>query len=96
MPIVGALILPHPPLLLPEVGRGQENQVRATLDAYRRAAGQAADWRPDLLVLSSPHAPMYADYLSIADGPGGQWDMSTFGAPRSAWRRTMTGPSGRS
>ena len=82
MPIVGALILPHPPLLLPEVGRGQENQVRATLDAYRRAAGQAADWRPDLLVLSSPHAPMYADYLSIADGPGGQWDMSTFGAPQ--------------
>ncbi len=44
MSILGAVIVPHPPLIIPTVGRGQEQEVRATIDAYRIAAKQVAAW----------------------------------------------------
>lgn len=45
MPILGALIVPHPPLIIPSVGRGREEEVQTTIDAYRSAAKQAAAGR---------------------------------------------------
>ena len=35
MGIVAAYAVPHPPLAMPEVGRGQERAIQDTLDAYR-------------------------------------------------------------
>ena len=83
MPILGAIIVPHPPLIIPTVGRGQERQVQATIDAYRAAAKQAADWRPEVLVISSPHTIMYADYFHISPGAGAAGSMASFGAPQT-------------
>ena len=59
MPILGTLIVPHPPLIIPAVGRGREREVQATIDAYRSAAKQAAAWNPEVLVITSPHLVLY-------------------------------------
>lgn len=83
MPIPGAIIVPHPPLIVPAVGRGQERQVQATIDAYRAAAARVAAWSPDVLIVTSPHAVMYSDYHHISPGPGASGDMSRFGAPQA-------------
>ena len=37
-PILGAFMVPHPPIILPEVGRGEEKKIRATTDAYEAVA----------------------------------------------------------
>lgn len=47
MSILGAVIVPHPPLIIPTVGRGREQEVQTTIDAYRAAAKQVADWEPE-------------------------------------------------
>ena len=83
MPIAGAIIVPHPPLIIPTVGRGREREVQATIDAYRAAARQAADWAPEVLIVTSPHCAMYADYFHISPGKGASGDMSAFGAPQT-------------
>lgn len=83
MPILGAIIVPHPPLIIPTVGRGQERQVQATIDAYRTAAKQVADWKPEVLVISSPHTIMYADYFHISPGMGAAGSMAAFGASQT-------------
>ena len=83
MPIVGAIIVPHPPLIVPAVGRGREREVQATIDAYRAAVRQAADWAPEVLIVASPHTVMYADYFHLSPGAGASGDMSAFGAPRT-------------
>jgi aromatic ring-opening dioxygenase LigB subunit len=36
--IISGYIVPHPPIVIPEVGRGEENKVINTLNAYRRVA----------------------------------------------------------
>ncbi len=83
MPMIGAVIVPHPPLIIPTVGRGQERQVQATINAYRAAAKQVSDWNPEALVISSPHTIMYADYFHISPGAGASGSMAAFGAPQT-------------
>ena len=83
MSISGAIIVPHPPLIVPTVGRGQEREVQATIDACRTAAQQAADWSPEVLIITSPHCVMYTDYFHISPGKGASGDMSVFGAPQT-------------
>lgn len=83
MSIPGAIIVPHPPLIIPTVGRGREKQVQATIDAYRAAARQVAAWEPDVLIVTSPHVVMYADYFHISPGAGTSGSMAAFGAPQT-------------
>ena len=80
MSILGAVIVPHPPLIIPTVGCGQERKVQATIDAYRTAAKQTAAWDPEVLIITSPHQIMYADYFHISPGRGATGDLSAFGA----------------
>ena len=79
MTIISAYVVPHPPLILPEVGRGQEQGIRCTIDGYKESARRFAADRPDTVVLLSPHSIMYADYFHISPGRGAQGDMSAFG-----------------
>ena len=80
MSILGAVIVPHPPLIIPTVGRGREQEVQSTIDAYRAAAKQVAAWEPEVLIITSPHQIMYADYFHISPGQGATGNMSAFGA----------------
>ncbi len=84
MPICGAILVPHPPILLPTVGRGREQEAQATLDAYRAAARRAASWEPEVLIVASPHTTLYSDYFHISPGEGASGNMSPFGAPQTA------------
>ena len=42
MAVAGAFIVPHPPLILPEIGRGEERKIQKTIDSYREIAKEAA------------------------------------------------------
>lgn len=81
MPMLGAWISPHPPVLLPEVGRGREREIAATGRAMAQAAAEVARWNPDVLIVSSPHTILYGDYFHIAPGVGAAGSMADFGAP---------------
>ena len=83
MSMLGAVIMPHPPVLLPQVGRGREAEISATARAMEEAAAQAALWAPDVLIVASPHTVMYRDYFHLAPGAGGKGDMAAFGAPQA-------------
>ena len=86
MSIIGAVIVPHPPLIIPTVGRGREREVQATIDAYQTAAKQAAAWEPEVLIITSPHPVMYADYFHISPGRGTTGNMCPpLVRPRLSW-----------
>ncbi|MBO4367172.1 MAG: AmmeMemoRadiSam system protein A, partial [Clostridia bacterium] len=56
MSIISAYMVPHPPLILPEVGRGGEKQIQLTSDSYTRAAREIAGQEPETIIITSPHA----------------------------------------
>lgn len=77
--ILGAYAVPHPPIILPEVGRGEEEKISATRSSMERMAREIADLKPDTIVISSPHAPYFADGFFIAGGDQVQGDFRSFG-----------------
>ena len=82
MAVVGAVMVPHPPMILPEVGRGSERTIEKTTRAYEQAADFVASLEPETIVLSSPHSIMYADYLHISPGRHASGSMARFRAPQ--------------
>ena len=86
MSVKGAVMVPHPPLIVPEIGRGEEGKIQATVDAYHQAARKIAQWKPDTVVVISPHSVMYADYFHISPGKGTTGNFARFRAPQVKFR----------
>ena len=80
MSILAAYVVPHPPLILPEVGQGEEKKIQLTVNAYERAMKEAAEQKPDTVIIASPHTVMYADYFHIAPGEEAEGSFAQFGA----------------
>lgn len=78
--ISGAFMVPHPPMIIPEIGRGEERRIQDTIDAYHEVGRRIADLKPETIVLISPHQIMYADYFHISPGKGAKGDFGQFGA----------------
>lgn len=86
MPIVAAFAVPHPPILLPEVGHGEEKKIQRTTQAYAEVVQRIVAQNPDVLLIVSPHATLYADYFHLSPGREAQGNLSQFGAPEVALR----------
>ena len=82
MPILAAFMVPHPPMIVPAIGRGGEEQIRETITAYERVADEIASLRPETIVITSPHATMYADYFHISPGRNAEGSFADFSAPQ--------------
>jgi len=65
--IINSYILPHPPIIVPGVGRGNEKEAAATIEAVKRVAKEIAKDNPATIIISSPHAPCFRDYVYISD-----------------------------
>jgi len=81
MSILGAYIVPHPPVVVPEVGMGREAEIRRTIDAYEEISRRIEEQDPETLIVITPHAVMYSDYIHISPGTKGRGSFSRFGAP---------------
>lgn len=79
MPLKYAFIVPHPPLIIPEIGRGQEIKIRKTIDAYEKIGKRISEIKPDTIVLTTPHSILYSDYIHISDGEGSKGNFREFG-----------------
>lgn len=81
MSILNGVMVPHPPIILPEIGRGEERKIQSTVDACRAAARFVAEAAPDTVIVLSPHATMYSDWFHISPGKGARGNFANFGAP---------------
>lgn len=80
MAVLAACMVPHPPLIVPDIGKGAEAAVQSTTGAYRKAAEMIGRLKPDTIVVISPHQIMYADYFHISPGKSAEGDFGQFGA----------------
>lgn len=74
-------MVPHPPIIIPEVGRGEERKIEATSNAYEAASEWLIKTRPDTIVITSPHTTAYSDYFHISPGRSASGSLASFGAP---------------
>ncbi|MDR1320806.1 MAG: AmmeMemoRadiSam system protein B [Gracilibacteraceae bacterium] len=86
MSILAAFAVPHPPLIVPEVGRGEERVIQKTIDAYHSVAQAVSRLAPETVIVVSPHATCYRDYIHISPGAGARGDFARFGVAEVAAR----------
>ena len=82
MAVVGAIAVPHPPLIVPAVGRGDQTRIQDTIDAYEHATRELLALEPDCLVVTSPHAPMFRDAFHVTTDETLDGSMARFRAPQ--------------
>lgn len=63
--ILGTFISPHPPVLIPEVGKGDEKKADVTVSALQKAAKKIAGMKPSTIILITPHGPVFKDFIHI-------------------------------
>ena len=82
MSILAAVAVPHPPIILPEIGNGEEQKISATSNAYKEISKRIVELNPDTIIITSPHSILYADYFHISPGDSAEGDMARFRAPQ--------------
>ena len=77
-------LLPHPPIVVPAVGRGRGAECRRTTDACRSLAAELVASRPERVILVSPHSPRQVGAFGWWGGERLRGDLGRFGAEESA------------
>ncbi len=81
---IWAALMPHPPIIVPAVGRGRERDAGPTLAGLEalqaRLAALPGGGRPDRLLILSPHQPGAEKALFLNTAPIVKGDLSRFGA----------------
>ena len=65
MSIIKSYIVPHPPMIIENIGKGREKEIQKTIDSYQEVAKEIKDIKPETIVIISPHTTMYSDWFHI-------------------------------
>ena len=88
-----AALIPHPPVLVPEVGHGREKEAALTLQGleHLQIALKALHEHnlPDWLLLFSPHSPHTPGALFVNTAPRLHGSLARFGAPSTQIASTV-------
>ncbi|MEA4963332.1 AmmeMemoRadiSam system protein A [Lutispora sp.] len=81
--------MPHPPIIVPEVGRGEERKIKATSDAFDKAAAEIASMNADTIIIVTPHGPVFSDAVALAYDNSIKGNLGKFGAPQAAFKEEI-------
>lgn len=74
-------IAPHPPIMVPEVGREAAGEVRSSIEAMQEFTRRLVASGAETVVLISPHAPLDASAFVAYEEPQLYGDFGNFRAP---------------
>ncbi|MCX7843743.1 MAG: AmmeMemoRadiSam system protein A [Clostridia bacterium] len=78
--IINSYVFPHPPLIVPEVGRGSESGAAETVKAVIKAAEEIGRDKPTTIILTTPHGPVFQDYIYVSASENLTGNLGKFGA----------------
>ncbi|PAB56924.1 AmmeMemoRadiSam system protein A [Anaeromicrobium sediminis] len=77
--ILKTYLMPHPPIILPEVGKGEERKIQNTIDSCNEIAKEIGNLKPDTIIVITPHGPVFNDAVAISYGTSISGDLRKFG-----------------
>ncbi len=82
--IVFSGLSPHPPILVPEIGKDEIQKCIKSRLGLQEFSKKLRDSKPEILVLITPHGPVFHDAISIYTVPSYHGDFGQFGCPEVA------------
>lgn len=77
--ILSSYIFPHPPIIVPEVGRGGESGAMDTIKAAKKAAEEIKKDKPTTIIVTTPHGPVFQDFIYISPSQRLKGNLGRFG-----------------
>jgi MEMO1 family protein len=87
--LVFSAITPHPPIMVPEVGRESIARVEDSIEAMAELTQRLIDSGAESVIVVSPHAPIEADSFVAYRGPEVYGDFTNFSAPDTYFSATV-------
>lgn len=87
MYLKGVGIACHPPVLIPEVGEGRENEAEKTIRGLRDLALKVAEIKPEVIVCITPHGNVFRDGVAVIYENHMKGDLRNFGHPNVAMEK---------
>ncbi|MDD7794096.1 AmmeMemoRadiSam system protein A [Clostridium sp. 'White wine YQ'] len=81
MSISGTYLLPHPPIVIPEVGKGEEKKISDTSDNFQKISKEIAEKKPNTIIIITPHGVMFQDAISLSYEDDISGDLKDFRVP---------------
>ncbi|MTI83973.1 MAG: AmmeMemoRadiSam system protein A [Firmicutes bacterium] len=81
MGIVFCGTAPHPPIAVPEVGKGRDKEIKDTQEAMLELGRRLKEKDPEVLVFITPHGPVFSDAVAVYTIKKMQGNLGEFGAP---------------
>ena len=79
MSIVFSAIVPHPPILIPAIGKENINQLKATVDAYFKLEEDLYSSQTETIIIISPHGHSQSEAFTINLSPEFKGNFEKFG-----------------
>jgi AmmeMemoRadiSam system protein A len=79
--LLSAYLFPHPPIIVPEIGMGEEKKASNTIGGCEIAAKRIKEEKPDTIVIITPHGPVFSDAVSISINSELIGSFKNFGRP---------------
>ncbi len=72
-------LMPHPPIIVPEIGQGEEKNAVKTTEAMEEISRDIALEKPEVIIVITPHGPMFGDAMAAGIGREFTGDFGSFG-----------------
>lgn len=80
--ILMTAITPHPPIIIPEIGEGEEKKARKTVDGLTKLSGEIVATNPETIVIITPHSEFNPYFFGVYNTQVLSGDFANFRAPQ--------------
>lgn len=78
--VLMAAVVPHPPIIIPEVGQGEELKAQKTMEGLKKLSQEIVDLSPETIVIITPHSEFNRHFFSVYSAPILSGDFANFRA----------------
>ncbi|MCD6194742.1 AmmeMemoRadiSam system protein B [bacterium] len=78
--LISAVISPHPPIIIPEVGGEETRRVKKTISALKKLNQKFKKLKPETIIIVTPHGLIYPDSFNVCAMPFLRGSLAHFGA----------------
>lgn len=75
-------IAPHPPIIIPEVGKGEEREANKTITGLKKLSQEIVENNPETILIITPHSEFNPYFFSVYSSPVLTGSFANFRAPQ--------------
>ncbi len=78
--------MPHPPIMIHEIGKGEEAKIQKTIDGCNTIGTEISELSVDTIIIITPHGNIFRDAIAMIGEETLEGNLSRFGARQVAFK----------